>query len=528
MPTRSLQPVLKWASLLTGVVALWLSYSRVGAPYITNDGYQYLDAASNLESGRCFCTNVALFDEQIGFGRLPVPFTHFAPGYPLLMAAISHLGSSAENAGYIISASGFLAVLWLIWDIGLGLHGKPWIVAAFSLLWITHATALLYASAVGTESLFAALLMGLAALIARDVRSQGKNPVLLVMIGAVAGLSYGIRYPGVFLVCGAGLYLLVRIWRTPQARLEASAGLVSAIVLVGAVQIRNVIYTGSWRGGFQNRGYQTLPAILAGTIRSWTHLVVGDRVPLRFDLWTLIFTLSASVVLFVSVRSCIQNRNGTPAAAPRALRWLLFIGFTYIAGVMLAALTTIARDFSRYYFPVYPVFLVCAAAAVSPLARGWKALAVAVTVISLIAVEARSLAVAPPKPDWVLTKNVLAADVYPGVPLLDWLRERVGSNDVVVAVQGQAIHYLLQRPVVAVISPEFSRQKKDEAGYRALMERYRSRYLIVLSDASSATASEQISTPFLSYLASGHVPTWLKLAASTSRAAVYECANCAR
>ena len=98
----------KWASLLAGVAALWLSYGRDGAPYITNDGYQYLDAGSNLAAGECLCTRVALFDEQIAFGHFPVPFTHFAPGYSLLIAGLSRAGLKPEIAGYLISAAGFL------------------------------------------------------------------------------------------------------------------------------------------------------------------------------------------------------------------------------------------------------------------------------------------------------------------------------------------------------------------------------------------------------------------------------------
>lgn len=185
-----------WASLLAGVLALWLSYSPNGTPYIPNDGYQYLDAASNLASGPCFCTRVALFDEQVAFGRFPIPFTHFAPGYPLLIAAVSRTGMAAETAGYLLSALGFLAVIWLIQDLGLALGARGWVAALFSLIWITQATALLYASSVGTETLFTAMLLGLVVLIVRDVRSDGARSLRMFGIGAVAGLAYWIRYPG--------------------------------------------------------------------------------------------------------------------------------------------------------------------------------------------------------------------------------------------------------------------------------------------------------------------------------------------
>lgn len=37
---------------------------------------------------------LAHFDEQVAQGRMPVPFTHFPLGYPLLIAALSKTGLS--------------------------------------------------------------------------------------------------------------------------------------------------------------------------------------------------------------------------------------------------------------------------------------------------------------------------------------------------------------------------------------------------------------------------------------------------
>jgi hypothetical protein len=522
-----LSAVLKWASLLAAVVALWLSYGKIGAPYITNDGYQYLDAASNLASGKCFCTRVALFDEQVELGRIPIPFTHFAPGYPLLMAAVSRLGVSIEIAGYLLSAFGFLVVLWMMWDIALGLGAQPWVVAAFSLLWITHATGLLYASTVGTESLFAALLLGVAALVVRDVLANKKNSVLPVLIGVCAGLSYGIRYPGLFIVAAAGVYLLVRAWRTSQARLGAVAGIVSEIVIVGCIQIRNLIYTGSWRGGFQNSGRHTLPASLAETIRSFLHLMTGDRVPLHFNVWFAIFALSTGWVLFLLARSWTRRDFEAKGAIIEAIGWICFIGVVYSGGILLATLTTIAGDLPRYYFPVYPLFLTCALIACSSIAKGglnW--LPVATLIISLIAIEGRSVLVAPSEPDWILTRAVLSEKIPSGIPLLQWLQQRVSPNDVVIAVEGQALHYISQRPVVAVIPPQDSHRRTDEEGYKSLMHQYHSRYLVLFPNTPSTMTPEQYATVFLRDLASGTSPAWLKLVERTTHAAIYECGDC--
>jgi hypothetical protein len=46
---------------------------------------------------------------------------------------------------------------------------------------------------------------------------------------------------------------------------------------------------------------------------------------------------------------------------------------------------------------------------------------------------------------------MLAEEVQPGIPLLQWLRDRVSTDGTILAVEGQAVHYVLQRPVVAVL-----------------------------------------------------------------------------
>jgi hypothetical protein len=512
--------------MLGGILAVWLSYGPTGAPYITNDGYQYLDAASNLAAGQCFCTRVALFDEQIAFGRMPIPFTHFAPGYPLLIAALSRAGISMEIAGYLISALSYLAVLWLIWDIALNLGAQAWVVAVFSLLWIAHATALYYAAVVGAEMLFGALLLLLVALILRDVHSGGSRPFLTAGIGVIAGLSYWIRYPGLFLVAPAGVYLIVRAWRIPIARRGAIAGLIAAAVLIGSIQVRNAIYTGSWRGGFKSAGGRhILPRLLAGTIQSFIHFFTGDRVPVRLDIWSVLFVLSSAALLFFGIQTW-RRRSPEDVLDHEALAWLIFVGLAYVGGIFVAALTTIAGDLPRYYFPVYPLLLACAAVACSVLASGLRSVAVIVFVLSAIIMQSRSLFVPLPQQDWILTRSILAEPLGTGVPLVQWLRDHVKRSGAMLSVEGQAVHYVLQRPVVAVIAAGDTARSPDEEGFRTLMRQTRSRYLLVFPGAPPDRIPEQASYGFLRSLAAGETPPWLTLAAQTRDAVVYECPDC--
>ena len=516
---------LKWISLLAGIVALSMTYRINGAPYVPNDGYQYLDAASNLVSGKCLCTTVALFDEQVAYGHMPIPFTHFAPGYPLLIAGLSGLGVAPETAGYLLSALGYLVVLWLIWDIGIRLGAKSWVVALSSLVWITHASALWYAATIGTESLFAALLMALVALIVRDVRRTEAGIRLPLGIGVVAGLSYWIRYPGLFLVGATGIYLVVRAWRSREARYGSFAGLVAAGALVPTIQIRNAIYAGSWRGGFMSGGHQSPVAVIVDSIRAFRYLLLGDRVPLRLDVWSGLFFLSAAALLVLIVRAALRGEfRITPSREP--FYWSVFIAAVYILGMLAAGLSTIAGDFPRYYLPVYPLLVACCAVPCSLIARGMGAWIVALAVLSAVAVESRGLPVAPHSADWVFTRGMLSEEAEPSVSVTSWLESHVKATDVIVAVEGQAVHFVVNRPVVAALEPRFSVRPMDEKTYLDVMRQYHSKYLVVFPGASPERVPEQESSVFLRALASGTAPSWLRLAVRSRDAAVYECTGC--
>ena len=60
-----------------------------------------------------------------------------------------------------------------------------------------------------------------------------------------------------------------------------------------------------------------------------------------------------------------------------------------------------------------------------------------------------------------------------------WLFTHTAPEEVVFAVQGQPIHYLLQRPVVSVINPSYTARKDDDLSFRKLMNTFQARYLIV-------------------------------------------------
>lgn len=519
------------AGLVVGLLAIWLFARAVHAPYLSDDSYQYLDAARDVALGECLCTHVAHFDEQIAAQRMPVPFTHFPPGYSLLIAGLSWLGLSLPTAGLLLSAAGFLVTLWLIWDIGFTLGAKAWAIASLSLLWVTNSQALMDASRVGTEGVFTAAVTALAALIARDIRNAGNRPALLLCLGLIVGAAYDVRYAGIFLIPVIGLYLLWRWGQTPAAKWGAIGGLFAAAALPAVVMVRNIVYTGSWRGGFTSGTHGTIRVVLVESFKSYYHLVFGDKVVARFDLWAALLCMSAALTLFLAVRALRKGEyQQLPKFTPLAWAWLAFILVTYVAGIMLTSLLTIAADMTRYTRPVYPLVLAGVAPLLSVALRGrWIAVGIA-AVGAVIAIHGRSLQVAPYRERYVMANDMLAPEVEPGITGRAWVLGHVPPDGIIVAANGQALEYVLHRNVISLIEPQYSSRPTDEAAYRKLMTQSHSRYLLLFPGLAANDVPEQSDIPFLRDLASGAAPapSWLRLAVRNSAVAIYECQSCAQ
>ena len=456
----------------TGLLVLTLYSGHARAPYLWPDSYQYLDAATNISTGKCACTFLAHFDEQVAAGRMPVPLTHFPPGYPVLMAAVSRFGVSYERAGYLISAASFLIALWMLCEVAVTLGARLWVIAGFALLWMTHAGALSAASMVLTEAPFTAVLMILAALIARDLAAQASSPIRLLGIAFVAGAGYWLRYPGLFLIPVTGAYLAscaCRQRKTPWA----VAALVLLATITCSLQVRNIIYSGNWRGGFMAGTNMKVREVATDAPKAAYHLVFGDRVVTRLDIWPMIFTIAALTLIWYIVRGWKKN-SLTDA---QLWIWLGLLAAVYIVGILAAALSSIASDFVRYFLPVYPLLLACPAPAgiraLGPQGKPLWAFALLALWIAILAIQSRSLAAPLGDPPHVVAKRALQ-----GAQIEQWLRQHTQTNDILVATNGQALHYLLQRPVVSVIHPRFTRRPEDEAGFRALMKRFHARYMI--------------------------------------------------
>ena len=387
-----------WLAVLlcAGVAALSLAHIRLKAPVITNDGYQYLDGAASVVTDGCIITGVAEFDEEVLQGILPIKLTHFPPGYPLLIAGLSHLGVTRETAGYLISATGYLLSIWLMWDIGILLGGPPLLTFILTALWITNRESVLFASAVQTESLFIALFLGIVALVARDLKAEGGNPALLAAIGGLAGAAYWLRYAGLLLAPPALLYILWRWWRNRETLPWALAGVFAAFALVVPIQVRNIMYSGSWRGWVPGHVPQDWGYSLVRLIPVSYHIVLGDLSVIPLAIWVALSALAIVIMSRWGFRAWRRGDWSAPGSfLPLALAWIGVFVLCYVGGILAAGNNSLAPDVMRYNLPVYPLLLAGLAGAASLFPFDSLRLALVITATAVLGLQGLTFAAQP-------------------------------------------------------------------------------------------------------------------------------------
>ena len=305
--------------------------------------------------------------------------------------------------------------------------------------------------------------------------------------------------------------------------------------MVVPIQVRNIIYSGSWRGSAESHVPHYWSYSLVQLIAISDHIVLGDLNVIPLAIWVILLVLAIVVMLRWGFGAWRRGDWSVPGKfLPLALAWIGIFALCYVAGIMAGSISSLEPDVMRYNLPVYPLLLAGLAGATS-LFR-FDALRMA-------------LAMARPRQCWVYKRLSFAAqlgpsathdygcrspgaDASPGQPLRSWLLDRVprgrGHRG---ATEDRRCHYLLvQRPVdfhpgaAGSIGATFRLTVRHSS--RACAASKASLYLL-LFPAQCRLPQEFTSFPDGSCVRA-NTPGWLKLRIRTRDVAVFECETCAR
>jgi hypothetical protein len=526
--------IVLWCLLF--VIALAGILYHAGGPGLGDDSYQYLSEAENIDQGHGLTTSIVHFDTERAHGRVPAPLTTFPPGYSLVIAAITRTGLSRETAGLLLSAASLICLVPLIaWTAALLELGAVATRTVLVLLLGSFAAGL-YATAVATESLFTAVSLGALVCLLLHERAIAGTPAA-VAGNLLVGCACWVRYAGLFLFIAVGAYLAWQAFRRRDHRaVTATACLVLPAALISSLLLRNVILTGSWKGGNTKAVAHQLAAVLKQFGVSTYHLFFGEGVPTRLgalQVTLCVGLILLSVLLFVNVvrvRSSSDIRTALASAFPHAGLLLVYV-VVYNAGMLYLGMFSVISFGSRMFYPLLPVYLLLSGVVLtrvqaSTSARStrlaWTAWA-AIMVGSYWGINLENtMAHRSISSDRIVAAS-FALPPGTGGTLRSWFDANVPLGATVVASNGQATAYALKRKVVSLVGSNFSDQRWGEEELRTLMQQYDAGFLILYPHIDPVIEPVQQESPFLRALIAGQRPQWLQLAAENSQVMIFRC-----
>jgi len=486
-----------------------------------NDSFQYLSVARNLLEGNGLASSLLYFDEQLASGLMPAPQTAFPPGYSVVIAVLGAAGIALETAAYAVSVVSHVTEL-ILFVRGARLL-NVW-TPALVFLWLVLAanvTGWILAFSVLSESLFTAVSLGAMVLLIRaETASQTRKRRALIAGAALAGLSVWVRYAGLFLVAGGGLFYslcLLRRRRGDLGRLLLFAS-VSAAGLVPLLA-RNLLLAGDFRGG------NTLPVDkpAAAVVAECGHALLGlfsgttsEGEPGPGPLATP-GQLALALVVCLGLYAILCWQSVSAGLRRSAALLLTCYVLAYLGGLLYCGkYSPISLDDPRMLYPLLPVALLLLGAAcpqAAPRTRVPISLAAvgALLPLACLAYPAAQLLSTVSGPFVSAEDEIVAAARQPigGQPSLDmWIARHVGPHDTVIANDGQAFGYTYDRRTIGLASRRYSGEAWTAERLRRVARTYRARLLFLFPDSADfqVLAAE---SPFLQSLVKGNgLPDW--------------------
>jgi hypothetical protein len=482
--------MLLWGVLGLAVALGMLAFRPVP---LSNDSCQYLSVAANIRHGNGVATDLVYFDTERSHGRIPAPLTTFPPGYSASIAMLSGVVGGYETTARILSAFCFAGTVALLAFILITARITAFVRAAVMFLLVANAVSMDFSTAVVTESMFVFIFTAaIAALIWAWwslQRTRGHLPWIIAGL-TLAGLSYWVRYAGLFLIAALVLYVVLRFIRL-RPRVGASE-LYAALIpigLAGALMARNLLLVGTWKGGNELPVSNPLRGVLAEFARAQLHLLLGEHA-VKFGVWEG-FLLAGGLGLGALLgRVLLRGGLGGGALLPR-LNGLWTLPFTcaavYAVGLCYAGLRTVISFGTRMFLPVLPLYILLFGLFLHWLlsrtrfsgGQIWLRAALCVFVVGYIGVNARDLKMPQPESRQEYLSGLFAERIADGQRLSDWANAHIAPATAIAAQNGQATGYLLHRRTLGLVEREYSGERWECPEIREQMNRFGARYLIL-------------------------------------------------
>ncbi|MCW5977424.1 MAG: hypothetical protein KIT09_05075 [Bryobacteraceae bacterium] len=526
VPARGVVPreVALWVLAAVVLLALGLHFHGLR---VFNDSYHYLSEAENIRAGNGFTTSIIHYDVERRTGRVPAPMTTYPFGYPLLIAAANVAGLPFETGAVLWSGLAYLGLVLLVWTGARLLEFGPVSTRIALAATVLSSWGLLWGVSMMTEALFTAVSTAAVLLIVRHEKAALSSPPryrpgLLLAANLLVVAAYTIRYAGLFLFLALLLYFGARYLFARTAdnlRSIALAGVSGAII--GALIWRNILITGTWRGGNDKEIYEGVAFMASRLVVSLYGLLVGGATS------TLIQAAVAASGLLLLVAVALLWRSRSSLGAPRLLFFPCLYLAVYSAAMVYTGAFTVIQLNPRYLYPLLPLL---ALVGVKLAATAWPGLPSKPARLAFTAAVALFLAACGSgnllrmfqpyfKPFHVQIAPWMDEPTPSGESMREWIERHADPGEILAATRGNATSYLLRRPILSLASQSTSSQVWDEEAVRSAMDAYGARFLILYP---TLYQIEYEQAPLFSEVLAGRVPAWLGVATRTPNIVVLE------
>jgi hypothetical protein len=487
-----------FAAALIAIAAMAVAMlSFLSADFLSGDAAQYLSVTEQLLAGKGLTTLTLYYESQLDQG-LPAQQTIWPPGWPAIAAVVAG-ATSIESA----AALGIVAVLAhamtaiLLFVVVVKVSGRPWVAAALAAGYMAYSGAWKFAISGFSEPLFVAALIGVAACLTGVRTKPGKSWHLLAGASLLMAVAMLVRYFALPFVAALGAAVLLsslrrgRIW---PALCEAIMVISPALLVLGAMTVRNVMVDGSLRGGPQTTSGLSLADVVLELAKSGYDLLGMEAGAIARLAGLVAIGSFAAVCAFVLL---YQRRQLRWSSRHNTLLLFCILGslFNFTFVVILALASTSFGAPSRFLSPAIPLLLVAFSILMpEPLAKAIGGTIVSGrdrTVISgLTAVTVTAVAVilaenAKWETDWFRTSALprlirtnLAAS-YQGEPITALLSRKGGIDAPIFSNQSQALFVVLRKPTIGLPSRRFARQNYGPDEIRAVATKLGAEYLVI-------------------------------------------------
>lgn len=406
----------------------WVVVFSGGSPAYEPDSTSALHIAQNIAAGEGIVQKVAHLD---GSPLEPSPTITKPPLFHVGVAGLISLGISAKNAGYIVSMTGFVAAVTLLFLLARQvLPPLPALVAP--LLFALQVTSLRWGITVHEETLFIALayatIWRLTALTGRFGEAGWGEHAL---VGVLAGLAMLASYQGLPVLIVATLFMAVLAWQLRRALpLLAYTG---GLAVVGAWPFLRFVWL--WlqgvRPGFDISGGSAYYKLLAGIASAFQNDFAGRQLVWLYD--GSMSDMAIVCAFFLLLALLLVHAWRQPRLRPLAT----FVA-VYVAMLVLQ-LGRMGFEFytSRYSMPFNGPVLLFLVFALYELQRRWPSLHLPAAGGGLLAVAVLAYGQINRYPDLLKGHDELC----PAPATMEWVRSHIPAGAAIAS--GQCGYQLL-------------------------------------------------------------------------------------